>query len=87
LRELDPIGEPLNIAEMVSAALMRTVSGRMDNRRPRTLSFGRCTPCARLTSMNTHAAEFWQERRADDALMGGRVRPAKGAPLIKFARS
>ena len=27
----------------------------------------------------THAAEFWQERRADDAVAGGRVRPAKGA--------
>ncbi len=22
---------------------------------------------------------FWQERRADDAVVGGRVRPAKGA--------
>ena len=27
----------------------------------------------------THAAEFWQERRADDAEVGGRVQPAKGA--------
>jgi hypothetical protein len=27
----------------------------------------------------THAAEFWQERCADDAVVGGRVRPAKGA--------
>ena len=27
----------------------------------------------------THAAEFWQERRADEAVVGGRVRPAKGA--------
>jgi len=26
----------------------------------------------------THAAEFWQKRRADDAVVGGRVRPAKG---------
>jgi hypothetical protein len=78
LREFDPIGEPLNIAEMVSAAVMRAVSGRMDNPRPHTLSFGRRTPCAGLTSMNTHAAEFWQERRADDGLVGGRVRPAKG---------
>ena len=27
----------------------------------------------------THADESWQERSADDAVEGGRVRPAKGA--------
>jgi hypothetical protein len=32
-----------------------------------------------ISGAYTHAAEFWQERRADDAVVGGRVRPAKGA--------
>ena len=27
----------------------------------------------------TNAAEFWQERRVDDAVVDGRVRPAEGA--------
>ena len=32
-----------------------------------------------VTRLYAHAAEFWQERRVDDAVVGGRVRPAKGA--------
>ena len=30
----------------------------------------------------THAADFWQERRADDAVVDGRVRPAKGGAVV-----